>query len=348
MANVAITIEPVGYDHGNGNNKGKTQYKILNQPSVYGLKSSVPRKMLGEVNLKLDTFIQGSDKQRVEYVWGEDILKIPNLFTSFGYQDRYLQPAYKVLSDFALAKLFEGNASHVTTFIVTGVPSREKGTKKEEDLKALLRGDHIITMNGIDKKITVKDVEVIPQPLGTIIYLYLDDNANVVDEDIAEEYVGIIDAGAGTCDCDALKALEIVDEDRDTFNLGMKTVYKKVADAINDEDSDYGATPEIVEAQFDNEEYIISKRFKIEKVKFEAMKEKYIQEVAEMIIARINSRWTNRKKFDRIILTGGSVKYFRKYFEKWEKDIIVIEDSQMANAIGFYRYAVMLLTQGAV
>jgi plasmid segregation protein ParM len=332
-------LKVFGIDHGNGYLKLVSDDKKIVLPNIIARVSD----FLGDELLakKYDVCKYRSEKIDDEtYVWGQDILKANKLQTSFTDEGRYDQKVYKLLSSFALAVLKEGNGIE-EILLVTGVPSREKGTEVERELQKAFSGTHIINVDGIDRAVKVMEIKILAQPVGTIMYLFLDDDGGIQTENqgITDEYCGIVDIGFGTTDLNGVKELDIVHADTETIKSGMSVAYQKLVDYVNKQYPGANASLKTVEKQLlgDNPDcYCVSKRQAID---ITEIKEEAFSQLAEDIINGINQRWTNRSKFDRIILTGGGASVLHKHFKSWEKDIELIpSESQIANAIGFYRY----------
>ena len=335
---VKTKLKVVGADHGNVNVKvfdGKKQTLLPNQ---IVRKDQLENDDTIKSKLELNEYETSRHPNEI-YLWGKDIALASNTVSTYTGQDRYIQKFYKILNEIILADYSEDTEP---ILVVTGVPSRQKGTTNEEAIKKAFEGSHVVKKNGKDVIARVEEVRVLAQPLGTVMDMYLDLEGNIVDPDISDEYLGIIDAGGGTLDLEGIKRLDVMPEDRETINKGIYSVYQKIADHINKDNPNANATAKQVEYQILGDEpdsYRISKRAKVDIAK---IKEQYFREYAEDIIAEINVRWTNRDKFDRIILTGGGAKVLAKYLKEWEPDLIVVEDSQMANVRGFYKYGIFV------
>jgi len=63
-----------------------------------------------------------------------------------------------------------------------------------------------------------------------------------------------------------------------------------------------------------------------------------LTELAEAIRAEVATLWGDTREIDRILLTGGSVLVLRTFLNKYKQGSI-LENSQTANAVGFFKYA---------
>lgn len=346
-------LKVVALDHGNvfvkGYNGNKTKPLLL--PNQFERKDIMEKDQIFKSKLVLHEYTSNKYDDEV-WLWGDDIYKSTNAITTYTQEDRYAQKPYKLLTELALSELCEDGDE---LFVVTGMPSTQLGSPYQKELLKAFDGSHIITKNDEEKIFKVKETVPMTQPLGTLMYLYLDDEGNVQDGDVGEEYIGVIDIGGGTADLDGIKELDPMAQDRATIHKGMYSIYEKLADYINSKNPEAGATSKLVEFQIlgDNpDSYRISKRSSMD---IGGIKHKLFKSYAEDVITQINQRWTNRSKFDRIYMTGGAVRPLASYFKEWEKDLIIIEDApqslpmsqnininQLANVIGFYRYGVLV------
>lgn len=339
-------LECIGIDHGNGFVKGRSDVNQFILPSqiarveefsgeIYGAK----QKEYKRFQMILD---EGDDR---EYAWGRDVTKAKYPIKTFATEERYSKLPYKLLSSFALTELTNQAQDVSEVMIVTGLPSYEKGTQLEEDLKKVFLKTHLVNVNGKEKRIEVKDVRIVPQPLGTLLYHYLDKDGYVLDEKFESSnfYSGIIDIGSGTSDLDGIRELEVVSKDRSTIRKGMFDAYDEIASYIKEQDPRVDIDKEKVEEWIRTKEangenpYIYNPTRKIE-VDFTRKANEAFKKLSEDIIMEIDQRW-NKSHFNEIYLTGGGAKTLAKYFKEWDKDIIVVENHQMANAIGFQRFA---------
>lgn len=343
----------IGLDHGNGFVKAKSDKTDLILPSQLARAEEFSGELYGKAkDFKLFQLLFEEGDERT-YAWGKDVNKANFPIKSFATEDRYTKLPYKLLSSFALSELVGLFSTNEKVHVVTGVPSYEKGTKWEQDLENVLKKTHIMQVNGKEIRIDVESVKIIPQPLGTLLYHYLDDDGYVLDPKFESEdfYVGVIDIGSGTSDLDGLKELEVVSKDRATIRKGMFDAYDQIATFIQEEDPRANVNKEKIESWIRTKEankenpYIYNPTSKIY-VDFTASAIQAFRNLAEDIMMEIDQRW-NKSHFNEIYLTGGGAKTLGKYFKEWDKDIIVVENHQMANAYGFYRFAKYLRLEEA-
>lgn len=329
----------VGLDHGNGWVKAKTATNELILPSYIARKEEIGEGFMNH-NLDLNDYESNNAKGEV-YVWGKDVVKAEKLLSTYGSQDRYKQKYYQLLNQFALIEVLSDLDQDVIedVLVVTGVPSEEKGTSVEKEIKESLMGAHLIKVNGVDKIVKVSKVVILPQPVGTIMSLYLDKKGYVLDEKYESDSIGIIDIGTGTTDIDHIKELRRQEDDTLSIQVGMFDVYKRIEKFIKKQYPSAHITAQKVEDQFNDDTYVISKRASVD---ITNIKEEAIEIVATEIKNDIIQQWKSWDRFDEIIITGGGANSLGKKLKQLIEDASAVKESQTANADGFYRYGEFL------
>lgn len=326
----------IGLDHGNGWVKAITSNNSIVLPSVVATKDALGEEVTSQA-LKIKEYESIVQKGSV-YLWGSDVTKADKVLSTYGSQDRYLQPLYKLLCEFAIAEVLPGH-SYDDVWVVTGVPSSEKGTVAEEQIKKVLLGGHIVNVNGVEKMIKVTNVIILPQPVGTVMSRYLDRDGFVLNDEYETSSIGIIDVGTGTTDLDHIKELRRQEGDFLSISIGMFDVYKKVAAHIRKQNPSLDVTPQKVEKQFQSDSYVISKRKKEDITDIKALA---LHETALEIKTAINQQWKTWDRFDEIVITGGGAGSLGAALQELIDDAETVPNSQVANAEGFYRYGVYL------
>jgi plasmid segregation protein ParM len=329
----------IGLDHGNGWVKIRTATNEIVLPSFLGREDEIGDSVTANAS-SLDVkkyeipTVKGS-----AFVWGEDVTKLKHVVATYGVQNRYAQETYQALSKFALAEALPNGDMFDNVLVVTGVPSIEVGSKKEEQLREVFEGVHIVRVNGRDKIIKVTRVVVISQPLGAVLSRYLDDEGFVADEKYENDSVAVIDIGTGTTDLDHIKALRRISADCHSIPVGMFDVYKRIAAWVNKQNPNANATPQEVEKQFRQDYYEVSKRVRYD---IEEIKEIAIKEVADEITTAISQHWKSFDVFDEILITGGGAVYIGKAIQSIIPGAVIVDNPQTANAEGFFKYGQFL------
>lgn len=324
----------IGLDHGNGWVKVETAERQIVLPSYLARKDEVGDSLAGASTLDLKEYELPGIKGTA-FVWGEDVTKLQHVVATYGVQNRYNQEMYQALSKFAIAEALPDENVLDDVLLVTGVPSIEVATEKEQQLREVFEGAHIVRINGKDKVIRINRVVVISQPLGAVLSRYLDEEGCMADGRYETDSVAVIDIGTGTTDLDHVKALRRISAECHSVPFGMFDVYKRIAAWINKKNPDARATPQSVELQFRRDYYEVSKRIKYD---IRDIKEVAVKEVAAEITTAISQHWKSFDVFDEILITGGGATQLGKTLEKMIPGSVVLTNPQTANAEGFFKY----------
>lgn len=275
------------------------------------------------------------------YIWNEDVNKHIDFESLIGGGGRYNRIEYQVFFSMLLSKVVEDLGivdENIEFYMTSGIPSQEKGSQLEDDLRNAIFSLPTIVRKGKEFKPNVKELFILPQPLGTVFNELLDADGIAKDEEEFDEHlIALLDIGTGTVDFDVLKNREAVKNQRKTREVGMSDVYSGVVEYIFEKEG--LAVPfSNVELQFNNSDYRISKRKYVNIVE---AKEKAVKEVFDEITITMNGIWKNPAFFDKIILTGGGASMFYPLFKEEGYDVVLAENNQFANALGFYKLAIL-------
>lgn len=317
-------------DHGNGNVKIRSLMHQSVKPSLLAFKKDIGHDFSGK-QLSLSTY----EVDNIAYVWGEDVQGVKEVYPTYGFQNRYKDTMYRTLTKIAVADLAKRSfvQSHDEVILITGAPSGEIDTSAITDLEAAFTGPHEVIVNGRKQKVNVSQVIVLPQPIGTVMSRYLDEEGYVADERYEVIRVGVIDIGMGTTDLDSISCLRR--EEYKSIEAGMKDVYQLIADYVNKENPNAKAEFYHIEPQFASGKYKISERHSID---FSSIRDTAVFEVAEKIKKGIKNAWKTFDRFDEIILTGGGAELFAPYIGELVGELVIADQPQEANANGYLRY----------
>lgn len=347
----------IGVDHGNGffkvvinKNKYVKTYIIPSILTNYEDVRSFEDSDIGNHNQK--TCYESLKFKGEEYAIGDDALAKSNTQSTIASKNRYSQKPYRLLSEFFLANFLDDGDN---VLIITGTPSLERKTDGIEDrIKEVFQGKHEVKINGKLKTFTV-ECKVKSQPLGTLFSERLDDNGNVARTDIIQKYVGIIDAGTQTLDTAGIDGrygkASSVEADYVSIDRGMNHIYTKVATWIEQEASKKGGGYNV--NPYEIEHHVRKQQFNFMCGQIEInFKERFVQElnnVVAYIAKELDSKLTNLKMFNEIMLTGGGASiplFVSTLEEKLGIKITELKEPVYANARGFYRFGVAQALKG--
>lgn len=279
------------------------------------------------------------------YVWGKDLEVAEVTVTDasgFGLA-RYTSRVFQLLVDFALAELaldYEESQTNLIVDVVTGLPTGDFSNKKIlEAVAKAIKGAHIVTVDGKQVTVMVNKLWIIPQPLGTVINYIADDTGAVINHELDEVNVGIVDIGGGTLLIDALKKMNLVEDKRDQLPDGAYKLFKLIINQLGEKDyvlTEYELEQVIRKAE--DEKYLWSPDG-IQKIDIgyaiENQSKKYTRSVAGVVRAT----YKGFGRMQKILVTGGTANLLNLEELKSEIPIAqIVEDSEMANVRGMYKY----------
>lgn len=218
--------------------------------------------------------------------------------------------------------------------VVTGLPPQHM--HMAEDINLRLRGQHNISVfkdnRFQDVKITIHDIDIVPQPLGTFWSQYLIQDNN--DQNTADGMrVGVIDIGFGTTDLAIIEDGEYIHEKSRTIPIGMSSTYKETSDEIFRR---FGINKEMHSL----DQIVIKKTIKLaneEKDISDILAASY-DKIAQNIIVEINSQW-NHKELDQILVTGGGGHEMSKHLLAYFPQAVLVNEPFTANCRGYLAWS---------
>ncbi len=218
-------------------------------------------------------------------------------------RERAVSEEAKLLTLAALSLLVEQTPEQVS--LVAGLPVSHYSNLKERYLSEL-KQTHYFDLLDLSGKliknhvINVHEVKVIPQPLGTLFNLLLDEAGELSRPELAGENVGIIDVGYYTADLARADSLEFIDRKSASYPLGLFNAFNELSEEL-DRTLDIEAPPEILEKVVSTGKIKVSGKV----VSIEQHKQQAFSRVAGQIISKVKTLWPDRWQLDRVIVTGG-------------------------------------------
>ncbi|RBW68238.1 plasmid segregation protein ParM domain-containing protein [Bacillus taeanensis] len=335
------------FDVGNGFVKGKSVKKTFIAPSSIVKETSLGDSSISGLSSELNsetqyhTFQSPLDEGE-SYVWGEGIkyaVEASDLITTYTHNNRYESKRFKLLCEFILAELASDFEEEILdVIVVTGLPSKEVKTEDDKKLKNFLKGKHLVTRDGVEKVINVKDVRIIEQPLGTLLNLYMNDDSQL-HKNLKTNTISVIDFGAGTTILDTFKNLKRLDTESDTYYEGMIDIYKSITNDLVRKHNIKGLDISLVEEGYQND--CTAKLSERIRYPFHDEADKAVKNFVEKIISNIDRTLSRRDHIDEFIVTGGGAHIIKDEFKKafGEESLIIVKDAQLANVEGYFKFA---------
>lgn len=213
--------------------------------------------------------------------------------------------------------LLAGDNAHVE--LVAGLPVSHYASQKEEysaRLKQTHRFARVDSQGNRQEHYTVhiQGLKVIPQPLGTLFALLLDQYGQVQDGDLAKQNIGIIDIGYHTVDLARADNLTFIDRKSSSYPLGLHTIYSDVSESLNREHG-IEAPPESLESVVSTGSIKIAGK----EISIATEIDQACHQAADQITSKMKTLWPDRWQLDRIILTGGGANLLGNYLDLGEQ-----------------------------
>ncbi|WP_404456836.1 plasmid segregation protein ParM (plasmid) [Virgibacillus necropolis] len=338
------------FDVGNGFVKAKNEKRTMIAPSCFAKEKDLGESTVNELEEKTDYQVYKSTlDQDNSYVWGngiKDAVEPDKLIHTYTHEERYEQKRFKLLAEFILAELASDfDEAHLDVTVVTGLPSKEIKSAAEQKLRDFFLGNHVITRNGKEMVVNVKEIRILEQPLGTLLNLYMNDNGKI-HKDLKRTTISVLDFGAGTTILDTYKNMKRIQNDSKTYYQGMNDVYTNITNKVQEKHDAKSLDETMIEDGIrDNYTITFSAR---KKIPFKTESDESTQEFVEHMISNIDRTLTNRDHIDKFIITGGGSQIVGQQYKKafGEESLEIVENSQFANVDGFFKFAQALATKG--
>ena len=258
-------------------------------------------------------------------------------------QEKLITDFVKVLS-LTVAGMFlddQGGPINVPINLVSGLPI---GFFKQhhERFYELLTGHHRITYHAPDGQETTKElyinkVRMLPQPLGSVLNLLMDDNGKIINRTLANQKIGVVDIGFRTTDFTILDRLRYIDRGSRTMETGISKGFSVIANKLREK---CGVNVELYRLYDAAETGSIKMRGN--GFNFVKIRDQVYSQLATSIANDIDRLWADDWDMDAIILTGGGCKDLIQYLHpKITGNIIPVDfdvDPRLNNVLGYLKY----------
>ena len=224
--------------------------------------------------------------------------------------------------------------------IVSGLPVAyfKQDAKK---FKELLTGSHQIIFHkrGGSKntrKIQINNVKMVPQPLGSLMNILMDENGKIIDRQLARKKVGIVDIGFRTTDFILCDELKYIDRGSSTVKNGISSCFSIIADKLRQQS---GVNVEL---------YRLYKAVRKGNIKIKGseyslanLRDKVYAHSATKLANEINRLWADDWDIDSIVLTGGGsmelCSYLQPLIEGHVLPVDTNSDARCNNVLGYLK-----------
>lgn len=337
-------IKTVGIDSGFGYMKVVAEEKKIKFQNIAarGI-SRVIEKSIREINPRradqlkeIDVLIEMEGHPTQHYFFGE--------LAFDGSEPSYIWEKDRVNAERARAAIFTAialvtNEEESYYYVMTGLPLTHLPKLKNE-YENNLPGTAIVTFQGgplagQKRKITILKARPTAQGYGIFLNEILDENGAPTNKSLLKGQVGIIDVGMGTVNINLIRDGQPKDIGSDTLELGMNHVHQAIRQFII-EQGGY-ITIEEVEKVYSTGIY---ETFNETKINFEPVKQTALRDLANIITQAVSRSW-NIPALKKIIVGGGGGQAIYDLLPFQQK--MLANDSQFANALGYYKGATRML-----
>jgi len=257
-------------------------------------------------------------------------------------QEKLISEFVKVLT-LTVAGVFlkEDSAINVPINIVSGLPiGYFKHNHKR--FNEILTGHHKISYiqpdgSKIVKEIYINKVRMLPQPLGTILNLLMDDKGKIVNEELAKQKVGIVDIGFRTTDFTIMDRLRYIDRSSRTMDTGISKAFGVISNKLREK---CGVSVELYRLYKAAELGTIT--MKGHGLNFAKIRDQVYAQLAGTIANDIDRVWAGDWDIDTIVLTGGGCMELAKYLQPLISGNVIPTDmnvdARLNNVQGYLKY----------
>jgi plasmid segregation protein ParM len=258
-------------------------------------------------------------------------------------QERLIADFVKTLS-LTVAGMFLRNGAtiNVPINIVSGLPI---GYFKQnyERFNEILTGHHRVTYHSQDgqetsKEIYINKIRMLPQPLGTVLNLLMNENGKIINKELANQKIGVVDIGFRTTDFTILDHLRYIDRGSRTIDSGISKGFSVIANKLREK---CGVSVEL---------YRLYKAAEAGSIKmrghgftFTKIRDQVYSQLAGTIANDIDRLWTDDWDIDTIILTGGGCRELASYLQPLingnVQPVDTSADPRLNNVMGYIKYA---------
>lgn len=221
--------------------------------------------------------------------------------------------------------------------LVTGLPVR--WFRQDQDtFKKLLKGAQRLTVNGTPVTYQIEDVIVMPEAYGTLYRVLLDANGVLVDKgNIRDQKVAILDIGTYTTNLVLVDQTRYIEYGSRSETVGMAAAYELIQRKLAE-------LPDGREVDFREAEQI-ARTWKLqvrgEERDVQVIVADALISIVRTILSHVSTLWGGGADLTVVLVTGGGGEILLPYIQQRYAHARLVTDAQMANAEGFYRYALL-------
>lgn len=317
--NKVLTI-PYAIDLGNGFTKRTNGERVIVEPSKLQARPDYFSSSDTKSSFRFQesgSYLVGNDTDPTKAIsaLGDDDL------------ERYESQEFKQLLYAFIAKDFKESVT--IPHLVTGLPVNHFKAKSET-LKNIIKGKKVISIDDQEIIIDIKNVHVLPQPIGTYMYLV---NLNKVDPET--DTTLIVDGGHGSLDVTEMRGYTITA--RAGAEIGAKKAHIQIYNYLVDQ---FGDMRSITLSNIPN---LLDKGLIYDGKTLDIRNIKEVKDILknhfDEMFRFIRENKFSLKDYNQVIFTGGlAIMHKDLILEKNRNNFVVIDEAQEANVLGYFEY----------
>ncbi len=233
--------------------------------------------------------------------------------------------------------------------IVSGLPV---GFYKQyhDRFRDALKGRHTLTYHSPDgdritRKIQIERVQLLPQPMGSLLNLIMNDTGAIVDNELAQQKIGIVDIGFRTTDYTVVDRLRYVERSSRTMDTGISKAYAVIANKLRENS---GVNVELYRLYRAVQNGTIKMRG--QGFNFSKIRDQIYTQLASTVAGDLDRIWSGDWDIETILLTGGGSKELFAHLQPLITGNIrapsAQSDPRMTNVLGYHKYGRYLWARG--
>ena len=168
-----------------------------------------------------------------------------------------------------------------------------------------LKGHHSITYHSPDgsrrtRKLFVEGVQLLPQPMGSVLHLLMDERGRITDSEFARQKIGVVDIGFRTTDYTVIDKLRYIEKSSRTMDSGISKAYAVIANKLREKS---GVNVELYRLFDAVRKGAIKMRG--QGFNFAKIRDQIYAQLATTIAGDMDRLWASDWDIDTIVLTGG-------------------------------------------
>ena len=232
--------------------------------------------------------------------------------------------------------------------IVSGLPV---GFFKQyhDRFRDALKGRHTITYHSPDgsrmtKKFVIDGVQMLPQPMGSVLNLLMNDEGKITDTELAKQKIGVVDIGFRTTDYTVIDRLRYVERSSRTMDTGISKAYAVIANKLRENG---GVNVELYRLYDAVRKGTIKMRG--QGFNFAKIRDQIYAQLAATIAGDLDRLWASDWDMDTIVLTGGGCQDLAAHLQPLITGNIrtaaSTNDPRLSNVEGYIKYGHYLWPQ---